>query len=368
MASSYELNHQREYFAIRNAAALIDVSPLFKYMIHGPDAGGLLNRMVTRDVAKCAVHQVMYTPWCDADGKVIDDGTISRLSDDTFRLTSAEPSFWWLHENAVGMNVQIDDLSDTTAALSIQGPLSRDILTHASSAQLDDLKFFRLTTGRIGNAPVTITRTGYTGDLGYEIWLDAKDGETLWDSLIEAGRPYGIAPAGMLAMDMSRVEAGLLLIAVDYISSHTALIEQQKSSPFELGLGWTVKLNKPHFVGRSALVRENREGSAWRFLGVEVEWDALQQLYNEVGLPPLLPTAAWRTSVPLYLRGTQIGYATSGCWSPMLKKYIALAHVQMPHARPGTDVTIEVTVEHRRKMARAKIVKLPFFDPQRKRA
>ncbi len=368
VASSYELTHDREYYAIRSAAALIDVSPLYKYMIRGPDALHLLNRVVTRDVVKCAANQVMYTPWCDDAGKVIDDGTLSRLSEDTFRLTAAEPNLRWLEDNALGLRVTIKDVSETTAALSVQGPLSRDVLQSVADGDLHALKFFRLARCRIRDVPVTISRTGYTGDLGYEVWLDATRAEEVWDALIDAGNPYGLTPTGMLALDVARIEAGLLLIDVDYIPALKARIEAQKSSPLELGLSWTVKLDKEHFVGRRALLEEKRRGPSWQMRGLEVEWEALEKLYTEVDLPPILPTSAWRRSAPVYADGKQVGYATSGCWSPILKKYIALAHLESAYAQLGARLSMEVTVEHRRKQAAARVVDTPFFNPPRKRA
>jgi len=367
-ANSYELTHDREYFAIRTAAALIDVSPLFKYLVRGPDAEPFLDRLVTRNVRQCAVGQVMYTPWCTAAGKVIDDGTLARLDEQTFRLTAAEPNLWWLRENASGFDVEISDLSDAVAAMALQGPASRDILAHVTATSLDGLRYYRTVSTHIAEIPATISRTGYTGDLGYEIWVDADAAEPLWDALIEAGTPFGVAPAGMLALDAARIEAGLLLIGVDYISAHAALVERQKSSPFELGLGWTVKLDKEAFVGRDALQREHREGSDWCFRGVEVDWDSLERAYAEVGLPPQLPAAPWRASVPVYAHDKQVGYATSGCWSPILKKYIALAHIKSTHAEPGTGVSMEVTVDHQRRTAAARVVPSCFFNPPRKRA
>ncbi|HMA41787.1 MAG TPA: aminomethyltransferase family protein [Gemmatimonadales bacterium] len=368
VASAYELNHEREYHAVRSAAALFDVSPLYKYLIHGPDAARLLDRIVTRDVAKCKVGQVLYTPWCDAHGKVIDDGTISRLEESTFRMTAADPTFRWLHLNATGFDVAIQDVSERTAALSLQGPNARAILELASGQPLTELKYFRLTAGKIRGVPVTISRTGYTGDLGYEVWIDAEQACAVWDALVEVGTAYGITPAGMLALDLARNEAGLLLIEVDYISAQHALIESQTSTPYELSLGWTVALDKERFNGQDALRKEQARGPAWRFVGIEVDWPSLERLYAEVGLPPKLPTTAWRASVPLYVGGVQVGYATSGCWSPLLKRYIALAHLEAVYAEPGTAVEMEVTVEHRRRRAAAAVRTLPFFDPARKRA
>jgi aminomethyltransferase len=314
------------------------------------------------------VGQVAYTPWCDTAGKVIDDGTISRLGEHVFRMTSADPNLRWLSENAVGLDVRIDDVSESTAALALQGPNSRTILGRAAEMDLVGLKYFRLTQATIGGVPVTITRTGYTGDLGYEIWVDAKQALPLWDAIIEAGTPYGVTPTGLLALDMARIEAGLILIDVDYISTRKALIERQKSSPFEINLAWTVNLEKDFFIGRDALAAEAARGPAWQLVGVEVEWESLERLYANVSLPPRLPSAAWRTSVPVYVDGNQVGYATSGSWSPLLKKYIALAHVTSRYAKPGTAVEMEVTVEHHRKLAAAKVAQLPFFNPERKRA
>ena len=368
VASSYDLSHDREYHAIRNAAALFDVSPLYKYLVTGPDAARLLDRVVTRDVGKAKVGQVLYTPWCDNDGKQIDDGTISRLGEQTYRLTAADPNLRWLHLNAAGADVTIEEVSERTAALSLQGPTSRAILEAAADSDLSTLKFFHLTDAKIRAIPVTISRTGYTGDLGYEIWVDAGAAVPLWDALIAAGTPHGITPAGMLALDVARIEAGLLLIEVDYFSSRHALIEAQKSSPYELGLGWTVAEAKERFNGKPALAEERRRGSTWQFTGLAVDWDSLERLYAAVGLPPRLPTVAWRTSVPVYSNGRQVGYATSGGWSPLLKQYVALAHLEAPFAAPGTDVRMEITVEHHRKQASARVTKLPFFNPDRKRA
>lgn len=366
-ASSYELSHDREYAAIRNSAALFDVTPLFKYHISGPDAAALLNRVVTRDIAKCAIGQVFYTPWCNAEGKVIDDGTVARLGEQLFRLTSAEANLRWLHMNALKLNVVIEDFSDRTAALSLQGPTSRAILS-ALGGDVEGLKYFRIVKTKLRDIPCEISRTGYTGDLGFEVWIDNQQALPLWDTLMDAGKDYGILPAGLLALDVARNEAGLILLDVDYVSARHALVDLQFSSPFELNLGWAVAKEKAPFVGQRELVAERARGSEWKFVGIDVDWEALELLYADVGLPPRLPTTAWRTSVPIYRGSKQIGYATSGCWSPILKKYIALAHVQAPHIAPGTSVEFEVTVEHRRKRAHATIASLPFFDPPRKRA
>ena len=368
VAGSYELTLDREYWAIRNAAALIDVTPLMKYMITGKDASRLLNRVVTRDMDKLKVGQVYYTGWCDDEGKMIDDGTISRLDETTYRMTSADPSLRWLSMNAVGMDVEITEVTDRVAALSFQGPNSRKILNIIADNPVDGLKYFRLMQNKVDGIPVTISRTGYTGDLGFEIWMDAKDALTIWDALMDAGADYGIAPVGILAMDMARVEAGLFMIEVDYTSTTHAWIEPQKSSPFELGLDWTVALDKQgYFVGRRALEREKREGSAWKLMGLEVEWEGMEQLFKRVGLPPQIPGMAVRGSLPVLADSVQVGYASTSTWSPQLKKYIALAHLQKPYYEVGTNVRMEITVEHHRQHAPAKVVKLPFYEPEWKK-
>ena len=368
VASSYELTHEREYHAIRSAAALIDVSPLYKYLVRGRDAARLLDRVMPRNVGESKVGQVLYTTWCDAAGKVLDDGTVARLEERAFRVTAADPNLRWLQDNPTGLEVAIEDVSESTAALALQGPASRRILQQLTDTDLTGLRYFRITAVRLREIPVTISRTGYTGDLGFEIWLDADNALPVWDALIGAGAAYGMQPAGMLALDVARIEAGLMLSEVDYVPARKALLASQMSSPLELDLGWTVSLDKAHFVGRRALAEEVRRGPDWRFVGLEVEWDALERLYAEVGLAPRLPATAWRASVPLYAGGEQVGYATSGGWSPLLKQYCALAHLRSRWAAPGTPVEMEVTVEHRRKRAAARVVRKPFFDPERKRA
>jgi aminomethyltransferase len=366
VASSYELSHEREYHAIRAAAALFDVSPLYKYLVRGRDAARLLDRVVTRDVLRSQVGQVLYTPWCDAAGKVIDDGTVARLDETVFRVTAAEPNLRWLEANALGLEASIEDVSASVAALSLQGPSSRAILDELG--ELPPLKYFRLAQTRLRGIPVSVSRTGYTGDLGFEIWVSAEQALALWDALIEAGTPYGLQPAGMLALDVARIEAGLMLIDVDYVPARKALIESQSSSPYELDLGWAVNLDKAQFVGKQALAAEKQRGPQWQFAGVEIGWDGLERLYTEAGLATRLPQQAWRMSVPIYSGTEQKGYATSGGWSPLLKRYIALAHLRAPWAKPGTQLDMEITVEHRRRRASATVVKKPFFDPERKRA
>ena len=366
--SSYEVHHEREYNAIRNAAALIDVSPLFKYRVSGKDATRLVDRLVTKDVTKMAVGQVAYTHWCDGDGKVIDDGTVSRLEPDVYRWTAAEPNLRWIRTNGPDLDVQVDDVSDQLAALALQGPTSRAILASCAGAEVAKLGYFRVMPATIAGVPVEISRTGYTGDLGYEIWIDATKALPVWDALIEAGRPYDITPTGMLALDVARIEAGLILLDVDYVGVKKALIASQKYSPYEIGLGRLVSLKKAPYIGLPALAREAKEGPARQLVGLEVDWDELERLYDEAGLPPQLPATASRVSVPVYGEGVQVGKATSTTWSPTLKKMIALATVASPSAAVGTRLRMEVTVDHQRKQVGVTVAKLPFFDPPRKRA
>jgi glycine cleavage system T protein (aminomethyltransferase) len=367
--SSYEPHHEHEYNAIRNAAALIDISPLFKYRVTGKDASRLVDRIITRDVRKVSVGQVIYTPWCDEHGKVIDDGTVSRLEENVYRWTAADPSLRWFTQNASGMDVHIEDISESIAALALQGPTSGRLLRNlVKDADIENLKYFRVTSGTIAGVPVEISRTGYTGDLGYEIWIAADQAVKVWDSLMETGRAFDVQPAGMLALDVSRIEAGLLLIDVDFNSSKKALIEEQKYSPFEMGLGRLVHANKNRFIGQAALNAEQKLGSPREIVGLEIDWPEVEQLYEHVGLPPAVSPIASRVSVPVFKDGSQVGKATSSTWSPTLKKMIALATVKRAHTRPGTQLQFEVTVEARRHRVRATVVKAPFFNPKRKTA
>jgi aminomethyltransferase len=364
--SSYEPHHEHEYNAIRNAAALIDISPLYKYRLSGRDATRLVDRVITRDVRKIAVGQVVYTPWCDERGKVLDDGTVARLEEDVYRWTAAEPNLRWLHQNAVGLEVEIEDVSERVAALALQGPMSARLLRRVAQADIDGLKYFRVTSGTIAGVPVDISRTGYTGDLGYEIWVPADTALPVWDALAEAGRSFDLYAAGMLALDVARIEAGLLLSDVDFTSSRKALNDAQTYSPFEMALGRLVDLDKPSFVGQRALATERARGPARQIVGLEVDWPAVESIYEQLGLPPAVSPAASRVAVPVYAAGVQIGKATSTTWSPTLKKLIALALVGGAHARPGTALEMEVTVEAVRYRVPATVTKTPFFNPPRK--
>jgi aminomethyltransferase len=368
VAGSYDVMHDYEYHAIRNTAGLIDVSPLFKYEIRGRDALKLVNRVMTRDAAKCAVGQALYGCLCEDDGAVIQDGTVFRLGEEHFRFHLADPSLRWLFLNAAGMDVVIEEVSEQIAALALQGPNAFNIVQQLVDADLSKLRFFRLVTCRIRDMPVVVSRTGYTGDLGYEIWMDRKTAVRIWDLLIEQGKKFGIKPTGILALDVARLEAGFILLEVDYIGAEKALIPSQRYTPFEIGLGWTVDLKKEHFIGAEALLKLNRNGSSRQVVGLEVDLEVYEDLYTEAGLPPYFPLIAWRGGVPLCKDERQIGHATTGAWSPALKKYIALATVGKEYSAVGTRIEIEVTVNYKRKSADATVVKLPFFDPPRKRA
>ncbi len=366
-ANSYDVDHKHEYIAIRTACAVFDASPLYKYHIHGVDALRLMNRVVTQDVSRYAVGRVMYTPWCDDEGKIIDDGTLARLDEQFFRLTAADPTLYWLEDNAIGLDVTIEDVTESLAALALQGPYSRNLLKTLSVADFDHLNYFGILKTELGSIPVTVSRTGYTGDLGYEIWVESHQAVQLWDLLFEAGEAYRLRPFGEYALDMARIEAGLLLIGAEFNSSKKVLHDFEKSSPLELGLGWTVKLDKEFFVGQQALKQERANGLAWTTMGLDIDLKSLETIFAEFGMPLYLPYQSWREAVPVYSGGRQIGKATSGTWSPMLKKYIAIARLKPRFARPGTQVEMEVTIDAQRKQAKASVVKLPFYDPQRKR-
>ena len=364
-AQSYLLKHDLEYFALRTAVGLIDVSPLCKYLITGPASRALLSRVMVRDFSHLAPGRVAYTCWCDQDGFVIGDGTVICQADDRFLLTSTDPSCAWLNRQLRGLNAEIRDVSHTCAALALQGPASREVLGAASSSPTDILPYYHAVQTEIAGASVWISRTGYTGDLGYEIWMPAAAALGVWDAIAEAGAQFAMRPAGLKALDVCRIEAGLLLQHVDYHNALHALIRSRKSTPFELGLGWIVDLERPSFVGKSALRR--LQVPKWKFVGLDIDWPETQALYEQHNLPPAVPSEAWRNSVPVYLdagRQHPIGYATSGTWSPVLKKNIALATVASEFAR-GT-VQIEATVEHQRHTVTAHVVSPRFFSPARK--
>jgi aminomethyltransferase len=366
--SVYETHHEHEYNAIRNSAALIDISPLYKYRVTGPDATRLVNRVITRDINRVGVDQVIYCCWCDSEGKVIDDGTITRLGENEYRWTAADPSLRWFQQNALGLDVTLEDISERVAALALQGPTSGKLLHAVADANIANLKYFRVTHGKIAGVPVDISRTGYTGDLGYEIWAPWNDAVKVWDKLMTMGKIFDIHPAGMIALDIARIEAGLILIEVDYFSSKKALIDSQRYAPAEIGLGKLVDLKKENFVGRDALAAEAKRGAERALVGLEIDWNEVEAIYEKIGMAPQVPSMASRVAVPVYRGGRQVGKATSTTWSPTLKKMIALACVGRDHSSLGATLHIEMTVEAERKTVAAKVVPLPFFNPPRKTA
>jgi aminomethyltransferase len=366
-----------EYNAIRDAVAVLDVTPLFKYEISGADATRLVDRVITRDATRQKVNQVYYTPWCDEDGKVIDDGTVTRLEESRYRWTAADPSLRWFRMNAAGLDVQIEETTESTAALALQGPMSRHVLEAATGEDLAELRYFRHRPATLkgsgrgaSRVAFDITRTGYTGDLGYELWVEAAMAPKLWDALFDAGEGYGIRPAGILALDVVRIEAGLILIEADYTSVRHALIPEQAYSPFELGMGRLVAFDGGDFVGRRALLAEQaRGGPARRLAGLSLDWGGIEAAFARQGLSPAVSPIASRDPVPVFdAGGRQIGRMTSSTWSPILKQMIGLASLQAGSARAGTRLQVEWTVEAHRGKVPATVTPLPFLDPPRKRA
>lgn len=368
---SFDTTHIPEYFAFRHAAGLIDVTPLFKYKVTGPDASAFLSRVTVKNIDKLAVGRVAYLCWCNDEGRVIDDGTVMHVSENEFFVTSADPSYLWLSRYTRGYDATIEDVTDEIAGLALQGPTSRDILRQCVDIDMDTLKFFGISEGKLNDIPVRVSRTGFTGDLGYEIWTENEHAIKLWDALMTHGKNYNIKPAGLDALDMTRIEAGLILNGADYFNASHMLIEARMSTPYELGLGWTVNLKRSKFNGQAALAKEKEEGSKWATVGLDINWPELEIIYNRYGLPPEVDSHAWRTSIPLYDNNDhnkQIGYATSGTWSPSLKKNIAIATIQKGYDKAGTKIQFEVTVEHTRHTVSAIVGPTQFYNPDRKRS
>ena len=367
---AYSLPNDGEYYAIRHAAGLIDITPLFKYEVRGSDAVPFLSRIMARDIRMLDVGQAAYCCWCDDRGKIIDDGTVFRLDEDRFRVHSAEPMLAWFEQFRCGFTVTLKDVTASTAAVAIQGPTSRDILKQLVELDMDSLAYYRFMTGKLAGLDVLISRSGFTGDLGYEIWVDNAAALPLWDALMSAGKPFLLQPAGLDVLDITRIEAGLILNGVEFHNAALCLIESQKSTPFELGLGWTIDLDRDAFSGQQALIAEQAGGSRNALVGLTLDWDEQETLYARHGLPVQVSTAAWRSGVPVYtIKGSrQIGKATSGTWSPIIKKNLALASVEKAHAQPGTKLKIEYTVEYQRETVTAVVTPMPFYNPEHKRS
>lgn len=366
---SYDTCHEAEYMALRHSVAMQDMTPLYKYEIRGPDTARFLDRIMVRSASRMKVGQVHYLCWCDDAGKVIDDGTVTRLAKDHFRLSAAEPTLFWLERFRRGFDVTFEDRHESLGILSIQGPFARDMLLQVTDL-VDGLGYFKARQGKLAEFDVTVSRTGYTGDLGFEVWVDEKDAVKVWDALWDAGRAYSLKANGMAALDVARVEAGYIMNGVDYYSAHQCMIESRKSSPYEIGLGWTVKPGKKRqFIGRKAILEEKAKGSAWAFSGIEIDWLDLEARFGKHGLPPELPHGVWREPHCIYdTGGLQVGYASSGSWSPLMKKNLALVTLKPGYDRPGQPLLIEWMVEFQRVLLECKVVPPPFFDPERKKA
>ena len=366
---SYEVTHDAEYYAIRHAAGLIDVTPLYKYEVHGRDACAFLSRIMVRNIGRLKVGQVAYLCWCDDHGKMIDDGTVSRLDEDYYRVTSTDSNYSWFGRHTDGYDLTFEDSTHRLATLAVQGPRSRAVVDGATGGAVDKLEFFHATRAKIEGADVLVSRTGYTGDLGYEVWVDKDDAVKVYDAVLTAGRPHGALPAGLDAMDVTRIEAGFILNGIDYFNALHSMIDRRKSSPFEMSLGWAVQLKRAPFIGSAALRREKITGPPRVFVGLDVDWDEFETLYAQHGLPPEVHYGGWRDGVPVYsVDGRFIGQATSGAWSPLLKKNLALATVTADQGKTGNQVMFEVTVEYERKTVKATVVDKPFYDPEWKRA
>jgi aminomethyltransferase len=361
-----------EYFAIRNSAAVIDTSPLHKYRITGTEAERFLAGVLARDVRKCRPGQAHYTVWCDDDGWVVEDGVILRLSDDDFLLTAAEPNMAYLQDLAGRMAVEIDDVSDDYGALALQGPYAREILKQLAP-EMEGIGYFHLTPAKIGDAAVTISRTGYTGDLGYEVWVERDDAVDVWDALFEVAAPYGVIPAGQTALLIARIEAGLVLIDVDFHSSRYAWNDDQRTTPIELGLSWMLRgldSDDRAFIGRRAIEQELADGtSRWKTVGIMVDYEDWNRVYNERSLIPPKDHTPEHGGMMIYDDHLErIGYTPSFVYSPMTQRHIGIARVRPEHADPGSEVGLEVTIDHRYDVVKANVTRLPFYNPQRKTA
>ena len=369
-AAVYADFHDIEYNAIREAAAVVDISPLYKYEVSGPDATRLLDRVMTRDISKLAVDRVYYSPWCDEEGKVMDDGTVARLSDDTYRITAADQCYRWFELNRTGLDAEIRDVSDATAALALQGRLSRDVLQEATGQDWTDVRYFGRRVTEIGGVRVDVPRTGYTGDRGYELWMPADGALTVWDRLFEVGQRYGIHACGIAAMDVARVEAALILVEVEYTSARHAVATEQQYSPFELGFDRLIDFKKASdFNGRRALLAEQAAGGpARRLVGIQLDWAGIEGMYAKHGLAPAISASVHRDPVPVYREGKQVGRATSLTWGPTIKKMVGFGSVDKAFEKVGTRLSAEWTVEGERGKVAATVVPMPFFDPERKRS
>ncbi len=371
-ALRYDHSAKHEYFAVRNSAGFFDTSPLYKYWIRGRDAERFLAGVLTRDIRKCRPGRAHYTLWCDDAGYVLEDGVVFRHSDTEFFMTTAEPNLGFLADLVGRLDVSIEEVTDQFGMLAVQGPRSREILAKLAP-EITDLPFFALTQAKIGGAAVTISRTGYTGDLGYEVCVPADDALPVLDEVIAAGEGHGLIPFGEQALLMTRVEAGLVLINVEFSSSRFAFTDHDRVTPKELGFGWMLKGldddSRP-FIGRNAIRRELAgDNSRWASVGLVVDWQAYDRLYRDAGLiPPKDETPLDWESMLYDDGGNRIGYATGLMYSPMLQRHISLARVRPEHGTVGSQVNIELTVNHEYLTVAAEVARPPLFKPERKTA
>lgn len=370
VAEKYQMSEKFEYFAVRNAAGIFDTSPLYKYRIVGSAAEPFLAGVLARDIRTCRPGQAQYQIWCDDRGFVIEDGVILRLSNDEFLLTTAEPNLAYFQGLVGQLDVQLADVSQEIAALALQGPRSRAILS-ALVPEVKTLGYFDVMPAKIGQAPVTVSRTGYTGDLGYEVWVDAADALAVWDMVMEAGAPHGLIPFGQIALVMARIEAGLLLIDVDFESARYAFNDAHRSTPHELGLGWMLKdvmSTDRAFIGRRAIRKELADGaSRWKMVALVVDWEDFDTKYRTAGLIPPMYHVPVHEEMMVYTDDhTRVGYATSSMYSPMLQRHIAIARVQPDLAKTGTRINLEYTIDHEYRLVGANVARLPLFNPERK--
>lgn len=369
VASCYEMAPDREYYAVRASCAMFDVSALAKYSIRGREAREFLQRLITRNIANLKVGEVLYSPWCDSRGKVIDDGTFACLAEDHFQMTAAEQGEAWLRKVARGFAVEIANISDDFGVLALQGPTSLSVLRELVGGEVTRLGFSQSYSTEFEGIPLWISRTGYTGDLGYEVWVPRDQGVEIWDKLVAIGQAYALYPAGIWALDVARIEAGLLMLDVEYVSALNASTTAQTSSPFELGLGWSVHFKKGEFIGRKALLEEKeRYLTPYTYVGCVLDTVAYREAFEEMGLAPNLSVKAWRGVHPLFDEsGEQQGYATCGTWSPTLQKYLMLAQVHPRSADPGHKLIFEDVIDRRRVKLPCTVEKLPFFNTDRKK-
>lgn len=370
-AKQYHLSEKLEYFAVRTAAGVYDTSPLYKYRIHGRDAEAFLSGVLASDVRKCRPGRAQYSIWCDDDGYVIEDGMLFRSSETEFMLTAAEPNDAYFQDLVGRGSVQVDDVSEQVASLAVQGPRSKAILSSVAP-DIAELRPFFLTETKFDGSPITVSRTGYTGDLGYELWIDSDDALRVWDSLFEAGEGHGIMPFGETALIMTRIEAGLLLIGADFGSSRYAWTDGERSTPIELGLGWMfrdIDKDQRHFIGRDAIQREFAGGARWHLVGLTLDWQEWDDAYKRVGHVPPKDHTPLAEEIPLYDKeGERVGFATSSMYSPMVQSHIAIAQVIPELSSVGSEVDFEVTIDHEIKYIKAAVTKMPFYDPPHRRA